>query len=115
MHIRLVRKKIQKREHEDYMRLRTIEQRSCSVWVEQDGACNVLDRGSSVWQEGKMQVVILIVALIIAIGIVNGGQQLLMRVLGADSMYYSMKTKLIIIGVVFLIIGSLMFRACGLS
>ena len=78
----------------------------CRVKVKA-GLVNVVGR--------KMQVVILIVALVLAIGIVNGGQQLLMRVLGADSMYYSMKTKLIIIGVVFLIVGSLMFRACGLS
>lgn len=62
-----------------------------------------------------MQAVILIVALVLAIGLVNGGQQLLMRVLGADSMYYSMKTKLIIIFVVFLIIGGLMLRGCGMA
>ena len=44
-----------------------------------------------------LEIAILVVSLILAVIVVNAGQQLLMSILGADTMFFSIKTKLVLI------------------
>ncbi len=57
-----------------------------------------------------MKIVVLVVAavcLILSIILVNGAYRLFMKIIGADAMFFSQKTKIVVIIVVFMIILSL--------
>lgn len=50
-----------------------------------------------------------IICIIIAVVIVNAGYQLLMNVLGANAMFFSVKTKLVL----YLIVATLIYSSFG--
>lgn len=60
-----------------------------------------------------MSVVILIVSFVIAIVLVNWAYKLFMKIMGANAMFFSMKTKLLAIIVVGVIIMSLLGKLFG--
>ncbi len=59
--------------------------------------------------------ILLIVSLVIAVVIVNKAQQLFMKLLGADTMYFSAKKKLIAIVIVGIIVFSIIVSIFGLG
>lgn len=62
-----------------------------------------------------LETILFVVSFIIAAVIVNKCQQLFMRLMGADAMYFSMKKKLIAIVVVWLIIFGFVGGLFGLG
>lgn len=62
-----------------------------------------------------MDAAILIVSLVLAFIVVNAGQQLLMKIMGADTMFFSMKTKLVFVFVAFLVIFGLIGKLFGIA
>lgn len=62
-----------------------------------------------------MDAAILIVSLVLAFVVVNAGQQLLMKIMGADTMFFNMKTKLVFVFVAFLVIFGLIDKIFGVG
>ena len=60
-------------------------------------------------------IIIFIAALVIATIIVNKVQQIYMKIIGAETMFFSGKKKLIAIFIVGLIIAGLAFKLFGLG
>lgn len=61
-----------------------------------------------------MEIAILVVSLILAVIVVNAGQQLLMSILGADTMFFSIKTKLVLIIVAAIFIAGFIGKLFGM-
>ena len=59
--------------------------------------------------------ILLVVSLVIAAVIVNKAQQLFMKFLGADTMYFSAKKKMIAIVIVGIIVFSIIGSILGLG
>ena len=59
--------------------------------------------------------VVIIISLVAAVAIVNGGQNLYMKMIGADAMFFKAKSKLIAIGVITLVLAALLLRACDID
>lgn len=62
-----------------------------------------------------MVIVIFVVSIILSAGIVNAIQRGFMKFIGADSMFYSMKTKVIIIIIVALFLTGLAMKLFGIK
>ena len=62
-----------------------------------------------------LQSIVFIISFIIAAAIVNKVQQLWMKMMGADMMYFSMKKKLIAIVVVGIIVFGLFGKVLGFA
>jgi len=58
--------------------------------------------------------VVIIVSLIVAIVIVNGAQRLFMKMMGADVMFFKMKTKMAAIFIIFVIVAGLLAMLFGI-
>ena len=58
---------------------------------------------------------IIIVSLVAAVMIVNGAYRVFMRMMGSDVMFYSVKTKMIAIFVVFAVIAGTLAKLFGIS
>lgn len=56
-----------------------------------------------------------IIALVIAVILVNAGQRLFMRIMGADGMLFSIKKKIIAIVIIWLIIAGLGLKVVGIA
>ncbi len=61
-----------------------------------------------------LEIAILVVSLILAVIVVNAGQQLLMSILGADTMFFSIKTKLVLIIVAAIFIAGFIGKLFGM-
>lgn len=60
-------------------------------------------------------IVIFVIAFVASVKIVNASYQLFMRLLGADAMFFSAKTKLIAIVIVWLMISGLGLKLFGIA
>ncbi len=58
---------------------------------------------------GTGSLIVFVISFILAVIVVNKGQQLYMKIMGAERIYYSAKKKLIAIFVVGVVIASLIF------
>ena len=56
-----------------------------------------------------------IVAFVIAVILVNAGQRLFMKIMGADGMVFSIKKKIIAIVLIWLIIAGLGLKVVGIA
>lgn len=56
-----------------------------------------------------------IIALVIAVILVNAGQRLFMRIMGVDGMLFSIKKKIIAIVIIWLIIAGLGLKVVGIA
>lgn len=57
----------------------------------------------------------LIITLVIAIILVNAAYRLFMKIVGADGMFYSIKSKIIAIIIVWLILAGLGLKVVGIA
>lgn len=58
---------------------------------------------------GILALVVFVIGFIIALKIVNKGQQLYMKMLGIDQMFFSVKSKMVIIFIVWVIVTGLLY------
>ncbi len=58
---------------------------------------------------GILALVVFVIGFIIALKIVNKGQQLYMKMLGIDHMFFSVKTKMVFIFIVWVIVTGLLY------